>query len=720
MRLNQPKRFSCLLFYITFGTLFVSLFLLRVGVWAAPWQNPYRQTLPTRTPIPGMEGEATSEEWQIPTLTPTDTPTGLATAGAAVTEIRMPGAAGTPPPPAATGATPVQAATPPLPAAPETAPVPAATPENIIRNPSYEIFRGKKNDGKDDTFSEWRVLSPGRRQVTGIIEAVTGARSEIALKLTMTDAVDQDCWLGLQQRSSQSTESTVWEFTADVFIPLELISCTLDIRTFIIRQDSSSPIRAESIIRYHASTQGWGRLAAYMVTPPQFGVYDLIVQAGLVSTAPFSEQRNMVYLDNVALWKLAGGRPLAAAVPQIALGAPLPTDTPTPPPDADGDGLTDEADQCPDAPGPPENDGCPWPDSDGDGVLDKDDQCPNEPGPPENDGCPWPTPTPILNYIFVTNTPEPQNVFTAAARLATATALVEMVGTSTPIPPNVVVPVVVYSTPTPANAATAQYLMAWATAVALTTGTFTPTPPHMATATPTPVLATIEPNPTLTPTPTPPPFPNPANMPPGLKGKILFLSDRYKGSTWYYAIDPDGTNLRQLPEPWPYNLALQLDTFSPDMSQRVFVRYGTSEHAAADFELWVENQADGWQWTLVDNSSQYASASGHLSVYFPGYDFDPAWSPDSAHIAYVSITDSNEEIHVINKDDPSRPDQRLTVNTWESDRHPSYSLDGGQIVFWSNRETGRKQLWIMNADGSDQRRLLESSYNDWDPVWIKW
>ncbi len=63
--------------------------------------------------------------------------------------------------------------------------------------------------------------------------------------------------------------------------------------------------------------------------------------------------------------------------------------------------------------------------------------------------------------------------------------------------------------------------------------------------------------------------------------------------------------------------------------------------------------------------------------------------------------------------------QRLTFNSWEWDKHPTWSPDGSQIIFYSNRETGRRQLWVMNADGTGQRRLLDSPYGDWDPVWIK-
>jgi Tol biopolymer transport system component len=63
--------------------------------------------------------------------------------------------------------------------------------------------------------------------------------------------------------------------------------------------------------------------------------------------------------------------------------------------------------------------------------------------------------------------------------------------------------------------------------------------------------------------------------------------------------------------------------------------------------------------------------------------------------------------------------RRLTTNQWEWDKHPSWSPDGTRIVFWSNQGSGRKQLWIVNADGTNRRLLLESPHNDWDPVWIK-
>jgi TolB protein len=97
--------------------------------------------------------------------------------------------------------------------------------------------------------------------------------------------------------------------------------------------------------------------------------------------------------------------------------------------------------------------------------------------------------------------------------------------------------------------------------------------------------------------------------------------------------------------------------------------------------------------------------------------YDPVWSPRGDWIAYVSQEFGNDDIFTVSPQGSDK--ERLTFNDWEWDKHPTYSPDGSQIVFWSNRVTGRRQLWIMNADGSEQRVLLESPHNDWDPVWIK-
>ena len=61
---------------------------------------------------------------------------------------------------------------------------------------------------------------------------------------------------------------------------------------------------------------------------------------------------------------------------------------------------------------------------------------------------------------------------------------------------------------------------------------------------------------------------------------------------------------------------------------------------------------------------------------------------------------------------------RLTDNEWAWDHHPSWSPDGSQILFSSNRG-GMRQLWIMDADGSNQRQVTNFAFEVWNPVWVK-
>ena len=52
--------------------------------------------------------------------------------------------------------------------------------------------------------------------------------------------------------------------------------------------------------------------------------------------------------------------------------------------------------------------------------------------------------------------------------------------------------------------------------------------------------------------------------------------------------------------------------------------------------------------------------------------------------------------------------------------------DGGTILAVgpglptaAQMETGRRRIWVMNADGSERRNVSKNLYNDWDPVWIR-
>lgn len=48
--------------------------------------------------------------------------------------------------------------------------------------------------------------------------------------------------------------------------------------------------------------------------------------------------------------------------------------------------------------------------------------------------------------------------------------------------------------------------------------------------------------------------------------------------------------------------------------------------------------------------------------------------------------------------------------------HLSWSLDGNKIAFMSGRD-GNPEIYVMNADGTEQRRLTNSLENESEPFW---
>ena len=87
----------------------------------------------------------------------------------------------------------------------------------------------------------------------------------------------------------------------------------------------------------------------------------------------------------------------------------------------------------------------------------------------------------------------------------------------------------------------------------------------------------------------------------------------------------------------------------------------------------------------------------------------------------TSARDGTRSIYVINADGTGGV--RLTVSPTE-DAHPSWSPDGRQIAF-QRRVFGHNQIFVMKADGTEQRRLTDLSpvaangFPDWGRVATK-
>jgi TolB protein len=96
-----------------------------------------------------------------------------------------------------------------------------------------------------------------------------------------------------------------------------------------------------------------------------------------------------------------------------------------------------------------------------------------------------------------------------------------------------------------------------------------------------------------------------------------------------------------------------------------------------------------------------------------GNNFLPAWSPDGTRIAFASTRDGggNTEIYVMNRDGSNL--RRLT-NHPAADGSPTWSPSGTQIAFTSDR-SGEPEIYIMGADGLGLQRIT-NGYSD-RPTW---
>jgi hypothetical protein len=344
---------------------------------------------------------------------------------------------------------------------------------------------------------------------------------------------------------------------------------------------------------------------------------------------------------------------------------------------------------------------------------------------------PTPLATPTPDYIVVTATPTPVDVFEAATRVVMATAWATLLGAATATPANLATPtftpspIVVTHTPTPGNAATATHVALYATAVAVTTGTPTPLPADavvlVATA-PPPAAAAAQPNtPAQTPMRTPTPIfvllddvPTPAVqetpvLPPELVGKILFLAD-YRNNPRQPAamvINPDGSDIGIMTSTTFYTRAVTRDSYSSDMRFRVYAlrEAGGAAHNSGRIQLFYDD-------------ALYQSTHHQLTYFGGGTAWAPVWSPARDLVAFVASESGNDEIWLVQPN--GWPAAQVTQNEWEWDHHPSFSPDGRQIVFSSNRVNGQRQLWIMDSDGSNVRQLTYLPYEAWDPVWVKY
>jgi Tol biopolymer transport system component len=172
-----------------------------------------------------------------------------------------------------------------------------------------------------------------------------------------------------------------------------------------------------------------------------------------------------------------------------------------------------------------------------------------------------------------------------------------------------------------------------------------------------------------------------------------------------YVVSTDGSGVRRLTGQWSFGAA-----WSPDGRRIAFwsARDGNGE-------VYVMNADGSGQLNLTRN---------------PRWERSPIWSPDGRKIAFLRHFPAFEfgcgggphacypgEVYVMNADGSGQ--KRLTRNRgWDS--QTAWSPDGRKLAFVSYRGragAGNDEVYVMNADGSAQRNLTRNAAGDNSPAW---
>lgn len=177
-------------------------------------------------------------------------------------------------------------------------------------------------------------------------------------------------------------------------------------------------------------------------------------------------------------------------------------------------------------------------------------------------------------------------------------------------------------------------------------------------------------------------------------GKMLALTLSRDGNSEIYAMNIDGSGLRRVTHSWGIDSS---PTWAPDSKRIAFV----SDRSGSP-QIYFKSLASGTATRLT---------------FHGNYNQSPVWSPKGDKIAFCG-RDERYVFDLFLVDVETRKVTRLTQDQGTNE-DPSWSPNGSHIVFSSNR-TKKSQLYIMNADGTNQRRITfgkgEFTTPDWSPL----
>jgi len=182
------------------------------------------------------------------------------------------------------------------------------------------------------------------------------------------------------------------------------------------------------------------------------------------------------------------------------------------------------------------------------------------------------------------------------------------------------------------------------------------------------------------------------------EGNIVFTSDR--GGGWdLYVMDADGANMRRL----TYGADGWEPCWSPDGKNIAFT---SSLQGEPPYEIYVVD-SDGANVKRLTNTIDVSKIGWGSS--------SPSWSPDGNRIVFCSTRTSPTRIFMMDADG-TNPEVLIDVPDGWHFLRSSWSSDG-KIAFSNNPGGDDYGIWAIGADGSNRRLLIDMPGHDVQSSW---
>ena len=150
-------------------------------------------------------------------------------------------------------------------------------------------------------------------------------------------------------------------------------------------------------------------------------------------------------------------------------------------------------------------------------------------------------------------------------------------------------------------------------------------------------------------------------------------------------------------------------TLSPDGKSVVFFANGNNLRGQVFIDLWLGDGETGKRTARLIRSNVDANYEELRLLYS-----QCAFSPDGQELAFTAQQRGKDVLYLL--DVKTRKTYKRFDLDLESVTGPSWSPDGKRIVF-SGSSGGITDLYVVNADGSEIRRLTSDKFGDLQPQW---